>query len=50
VGYLDVPLPQALPTTIYARTGDAVFLVALAGLLGLAWWCARARRRSPISS
>jgi apolipoprotein N-acyltransferase len=50
VGYLDVPLPQALPATIYARTSDAVFLLALPGLLGLAWWCAPARRRSPTSS
>jgi apolipoprotein N-acyltransferase len=50
VGFLDVPLPQALPPTIYARTGDAVFLLALPGLLGLAWWCSRVRRRPSTSS
>ena len=50
VGFLDVPLPRALPATIYARAGDAVFLLALPGLLGLAWCCARQRRRSSTTS
>ena len=34
VGVLDVPLPQALPPTLYARFGDRPYLVLL--LLGLA--------------
>ncbi|HUN46711.1 MAG TPA: hypothetical protein VMU85_09330, partial [Stellaceae bacterium] len=50
VGFLDVPLPRALPATIYARTGDVVFLLALLGALGLAWCCARTRRRPPTTS
>jgi len=50
VGFLDVPLPRALPATIYARTGDVVFLLALLGALGLAWCCARARHRPPTTS
>ncbi len=50
VGFLDVPLPRALPITIYARIGDIVFLLALPGLLGLAWCCARLRRRPSATS
>lgn len=43
IGYTDIPLPQALPETPYERLGDWPFLLALPGLLILAWGCARAR-------
>jgi len=32
-GLLDSPLPKPAQTTIYARTGDLIFMVAVAGML-----------------
>jgi len=46
VGILDVPLPRALPSTLYERTGDAFFFGALPVLLGLAWIFASLQRKS----
>jgi apolipoprotein N-acyltransferase len=49
VGSLDVPLPRALPTTLYEQSGDAFFFVSLPVLLVLAWIFAsimRSRRTS----
>jgi apolipoprotein N-acyltransferase len=46
VGYLDLPLPRALPTTLYGRIGDTLFWLALPVLLGLGWACSRFRRDS----
>ena len=46
VGTLDVPLPRALPTTIYGQAGDAFFFGALPVLLGLASIFASLRRKS----
>ncbi|HLJ20580.1 MAG TPA: apolipoprotein N-acyltransferase [Stellaceae bacterium] len=37
VGSLDVPLPRALPPTLYEQAGDTLFFAALPLLLGLAW-------------
>jgi apolipoprotein N-acyltransferase len=41
VGFLDVSLPRALATTVYERWGDAIFLLALPVMLGLAAISAR---------
>ena len=46
VGTLDVPLPRALPPTLYEQAGDAFFFGALPVLLGLAWIFASLRRKS----
>jgi apolipoprotein N-acyltransferase len=46
VGILDVPLPRALPTTLYEQMGDAFFFAGLPVLLGLAWISARLKRKS----
>lgn len=32
-GSLDTPLPRALPPTVYARLGDMIFLLTVAGLM-----------------
>ncbi|TNC69875.1 apolipoprotein N-acyltransferase [Rubellimicrobium roseum] len=36
-GVIDMPLPQALPPTVYARLGDAPVLLLLLLLLAAAW-------------
>jgi apolipoprotein N-acyltransferase len=46
VGALDVPLPRALPPTLYEQVGDAFFFGALPVLLGLAWILASLTRKS----
>src|SRR5215469_14249888 len=46
VGILDLPLPRALPATVYEQVGDAFFFGALPVLLGLAWIFARLKRKS----
>ena len=46
VGYVDVPLPRALPPTLYEQSGDAFFLGALPVLLGLAWIFSSLKRKS----
>ena len=43
-GMLDIRLPGALPPTLYARVGDAVFLVLLIWLAGMAYWLHRDAR------
>jgi apolipoprotein N-acyltransferase len=50
VGILDVPLPRALPPTLYEQLGDTFFFGALPVLLGIAWFFARFRRKSLKSS
>lgn len=46
VGAIDVPLPRALPPTLYERMGDTFFLLALPVLLGIGWICMRSHGRS----
>jgi apolipoprotein N-acyltransferase len=46
VGYLDLPLPRALPPTLYEQSGDAFFFAALPVLLGLAWISSSLKRKS----
>lgn len=46
IGSLDVPLPRALPPTLYEQTGDAFFFAALPVLLGLAWIFANFARKT----
>lgn len=46
VGFLDVPLPRALPPTLYEQTGDAFFFAALPLLLGLGWVFSSQKRKS----
>jgi apolipoprotein N-acyltransferase len=46
VGALDVPLPRALPATVYEQVGDAFFFAALPVLLGLAWALSRLKRKT----
>lgn len=43
VGYIDAPLPSALPPTLYARTGDLPILMVLLAVLGGALATARHR-------
>jgi apolipoprotein N-acyltransferase len=50
VGVLDVPLPRALPATLYEQAGDAFFFAALPVLLGLAWIFSRLKRKSTKAS
>jgi apolipoprotein N-acyltransferase len=50
VGSVDVPLPRALPPTLYEQSGDAFFLAALPVLLGLAWIFSSLKRKSVKSS
>lgn len=40
-GVLDIRLPRALPPTLYARLGDAVFLALLLWLAAMAVWLHR---------
>ncbi len=40
-GVLDIRLPRALPPTLYAKAGDAIFLVLLIWLAGMAVWLHR---------
>lgn len=40
-GVLDIRLPRPLPPTLYTRLGDAVFLVLLLWLAGMAIWLHR---------
>jgi apolipoprotein N-acyltransferase len=50
VGSLDVPLPRALPPTLYEESGDAFFFAALPVLLGLAWIFSSLKRKSAKAS
>ncbi|HKF72184.1 MAG TPA: apolipoprotein N-acyltransferase, partial [Stellaceae bacterium] len=45
VGALDVPLPRALPPTLYEQVGDTFFFVLLPVLLGFAWIFASIKRK-----
>jgi apolipoprotein N-acyltransferase len=47
VGVLDVPLPRALPPTLYARSGDRGFFALLLVVLALAALCSRYERNRP---
>ena len=44
-GVLDIRLPRAIPATLYARAGDAGFLLILLWLAGTALWLHRAAAR-----
>jgi len=46
VGNLDVPLPRALPPTLYEQLGDAFFFAGLPVLLGLATILSRLKRKA----
>jgi apolipoprotein N-acyltransferase len=50
VGTVDVPLPRALPPTLYEQSGDAFFLAALPVLLGFAWMFSSLKRKSTKAS
>jgi len=43
-GVLDVPLPPALPPTVYARVGDWPVLIVVFAAIALGW----AGRRAPL--
>jgi apolipoprotein N-acyltransferase len=44
VGNLDAALPRALPPTLYARAGDAIYWALLLATLLAAWGVSRGRR------
>jgi len=46
VGVLDIPLPRALPPTLYEQLGDDVFFLGLPLLLAMAWIFARPSGKS----
>jgi apolipoprotein N-acyltransferase len=48
-GYIDAPLPGALPATLYSRTGDLPLALGLIGLMiGLRWRVRRATNREAL--
>ena len=48
-GFIDGPLPGALPPTLYDLQGDGLFFLALAlSLVGCAWPELRKRRACPV--
>ncbi len=44
-GFVDAPIPPPLPRTLYSRTGDLPFLLALIAFAAVAIWHARRKPR-----
>ena len=49
-GFIDVPLPERLPPTLYSQTGDWSALVLILLLLAASWQLTRTERRHHIKS
>ena len=49
-GFIDVPLPERLPPTLYSQTGDWSALVLILLLLAASWQRTRTERRHHIKS
>jgi len=49
-GFIDVPLPERLPATLYSQTGDWSALALILLLLAASWQRTRTERRHHIKS